>query len=96
MHIPNIRRAGAAILAKARAVIDDTPDSSDLEIIFVQHEELPNQGTMVRGSTGRAWELVFTPRQRDWRYWLRKPLVCRCCLSCLGTGTFRPLGISGY
>lgn len=55
-----IRWAGAAILTKARSAIDDGSKTPRLEIIVVQHEELPDEGTLVRGS--RAWELVFPPR----------------------------------
>ena len=63
-HAQRIRDAGDAILSRARSNIDGERSSGNLpnlKIIVVQHEESPEDGTMVRGS--KAWELVYAPRQ---------------------------------
>jgi nicotinamidase-related amidase len=65
-HARRIREAGDVILAKAREAIDRARANGqrpELEIVIVQHEEKPEDGTMIRGS--KPWELVFTPRQSD-------------------------------
>ncbi|KIM96859.1 hypothetical protein OIDMADRAFT_58410 [Oidiodendron maius Zn] len=65
-HAKRIREAGDAILTKAREAIDKARANgqhSDLEIVIVQHEEKPEEGTMIRGS--KSWELVFAPREGD-------------------------------
>lgn len=65
-HAKRIREAGHAILTQAREIIAKASangQQSDLKIVFVQHEEKPEDGALVRGS--RAWELVFRPREGD-------------------------------
>ncbi|KAK4032706.1 Isochorismatase-like protein [Parachaetomium inaequale] len=62
-HAARIRAAGDKILSVARAVLDGrgaSPPSPGL-IVFVQHEEKPEDGTLVRGS--EPWKLVFEPRR---------------------------------
>lgn len=62
-HAARIRGAGSALLDRARAAIDESYPSSNLEIIIVQHAENPDDNpdaTMIKGS--KAWELVFPPR----------------------------------
>jgi len=62
-HAERIRGAGTTILQKARQAIDSACDEgrvADIEIVFVQHEEVAEKGNLVRGS--KAWELVFKPR----------------------------------
>ncbi|KAF2817269.1 Isochorismatase hydrolase, partial [Mytilinidion resinicola] len=54
--------AGTSILATARAKIEaarDQSKDSDLTIVFVQHEEKPEDGVLIKGSV--PWELVFKP-----------------------------------
>ncbi|KAH6857398.1 Isochorismatase-like protein [Alternaria rosae] len=61
-----IREAGTSILQRARQAIDTACEQGrepDLEIVFVQHEEVAEKGDLVRGS--EAWELVFKPREGD-------------------------------
>lgn len=61
-----IREAGTSILQRARQAIDTACEQGrepDLEIVFVQHEEIAEKGDLVRGS--EAWELVFKPREGD-------------------------------
>jgi nicotinamidase-related amidase len=65
-HAKRIREVGDAILAKARGAIDGARTNGqhpNLEIVIVQHEEKPEEGTMIRGS--KPWELVFAPREGD-------------------------------
>jgi nicotinamidase-related amidase len=57
-----IRRAASAILKKARR---QSSSSADLQIVFVQHEEPPESGDLVRGTF--PWGLVFEPREGDAR-----------------------------
>ena len=64
-HADRIRGAGQRILDSARKVLDaesGTPDTPGTlaRIIFVQHEEKPDDGPLVRGS--EPWKLVFEPR----------------------------------
>lgn len=62
-HAARIRSAGEAILSVARKVVDSyrtKQEKSPSIIVFVQHEETPESGALVRGST--PWELVFNPR----------------------------------
>ncbi|KAH8731114.1 Isochorismatase-like protein [Phaeosphaeriaceae sp. PMI808] len=66
-----IREAGQAILTNARAALERARGNGqkpDLYIVFVQHEEDPEAGTLVRGS--KPWELVFNPREDDNAEWL--------------------------
>ena len=59
-HAQRIRDAGTALLAKARAFIkQSTGEQSSLSIVFVQHEEPPDEGSLQPGNHG--WELVFPP-----------------------------------
>ncbi|KAF2095012.1 Isochorismatase hydrolase [Rhizodiscina lignyota] len=66
-RIPDASRicdAGTALLDRARSYIDKGRSNgapSDLEIVFVQHEE--TDGTLIKGS--KPWELVFKPREED-------------------------------
>ncbi|KAL1797059.1 hypothetical protein ACET3X_005599 [Alternaria dauci] len=65
-HAERIRAAGSSILQRARSAIDSASKQgrvSELEIVFVQHEEGAEKGALVRGS--KAWELVFQPRDDD-------------------------------
>ena len=55
-HAERINVAGKAILAAARM-----QQGAPQIIIFVQHEEQPEDGPLVRGSD--PWKLVFEPRE---------------------------------
>lgn len=62
-HAARIRSAGDEILSVARKIIDSyrvRQEKSPSIIVFVQHEETPESGPLVCGST--PWELVFNPR----------------------------------
>lgn len=52
-HAERIRRAGAEILSSVRG-IEANPQPV---IVFVQHEESPDSGPLVKGSD--PWKLVF-------------------------------------
>ncbi|KAF2633151.1 Isochorismatase hydrolase [Macroventuria anomochaeta] len=61
-HARRIRDAGASILDKVRANIDEAQSRGEapgLEIIVVQHEETRDKGNLQLGT--RAWQLVFPP-----------------------------------
>ena len=61
-RIPDSERittAGRQILSAARGVANPSTGTPEL-IIFVQHEEKPEDGPLVRGST--PWGLVFEPQ----------------------------------
>ncbi|KAK4247475.1 Isochorismatase-like protein [Corynascus novoguineensis] len=61
-HASRIRSSGEKIISAARAALQaqENNTASRLKtIIFVQHEEAPENGTMVRGSD--PWKLVFEP-----------------------------------
>ncbi|KAG7284563.1 hypothetical protein NEMBOFW57_010941 [Staphylotrichum longicolle] len=58
-HSARIKAAGEKILAAARAT-KNIPQSGPSTIVFVQHEEKPESGSLVRGS--EPWQLVFEPR----------------------------------
>lgn len=63
-HAERIRTAGDKILVAARDIIDsyrNTNQESPSIIVFVQHEEKPEQGTLVRDT--EPWKLVFEPRE---------------------------------
>jgi nicotinamidase-related amidase len=65
-HASRVRDAAAAILAKARNQINSARTNGEnlpAIIVFVQHEERPDQGSLVKGSP--LWELVFKPRKDD-------------------------------
>ena len=65
-HASRVCSAGQSILEKARAKTDLVRlegNQSPTVIVFVQHEEKPGDGPLVRGS--RPWELVFRPREKD-------------------------------
>jgi nicotinamidase-related amidase len=65
-HAERIRGAGTRILRRARQAIDSDSEHGrgpDLEIVFVQHEEVAEKGPLVKGS--KPWELVFKPRDND-------------------------------
>ena len=60
-----IRTAGNRILSTARAILDrcradKTGSPPPALIVFVQHEEEPESGPLVRGT--EPWKLVFEPR----------------------------------
>ena len=63
-HADRICSAGEKILSAARGIIDqyrETQKQSPSVIIFVQHEEKPDDGTLVRDT--EPWRLVFEPRE---------------------------------
>lgn len=63
-HAERLCSASEKILAAARGVIDSyrsKDQRSPSVIVFVQHEERPDEGTLVRGT--EPWKLVFEPRQ---------------------------------
>jgi nicotinamidase-related amidase len=65
-HAERIRHAGAQILARSRAAIEQSrtlDQQPGLEIVIVQHEDRPGAGTLAKGS--RPWALVFEPRGGD-------------------------------
>ena len=57
-HAERVKKAATQILASARQVIAKDTNKSDI-IVFVQHEETPESGPLVRGS--EPWKLVFEP-----------------------------------
>lgn len=62
-HAARIRSAGDKILSTAREIVDSYRTSrkqSPSIIVFVQHEEIPDNGTLLRGA--EPWKLVFNPR----------------------------------
>ncbi|KAK3314522.1 Isochorismatase-like protein [Apodospora peruviana] len=64
-HAERIKTAGKKILTAARALIDNKTGPTDRGggmtcILFVQHEEDPEAGALVRGT--EPWKLVFEPR----------------------------------
>jgi nicotinamidase-related amidase len=76
-HAARIRAAGDKVLSVARAVLDGRSASPKClgMIVFVQHEEKPEDGPLVRGSD--PWKLVFEPRadapgERLMSKWTRK------------------------
>jgi nicotinamidase-related amidase len=65
-HAERIRGAGTRVLQRARQAIDSASEHGvvpDLEIVFVQHEEVAEKGPLVKGS--KPWELVFKPRDNN-------------------------------
>lgn len=63
-HAERIRSAGDKILVAAREIIDsyrNKAQESPSIIVFVQHEEKPEQGTLVRDT--EPWKLLFEPRE---------------------------------
>jgi len=66
-HAERIRAAGAEILNRARNAVDTSHKNNQpvpLELVFVQHEELPESGGgLVRGT--EPWKLVFNPREGE-------------------------------
>ncbi|KAK4097291.1 Isochorismatase hydrolase [Parathielavia hyrcaniae] len=56
-HAERITAVGESILRTARAALEKETLGG---IVFVQHEEVPEDGTLVRGS--EPWKLVFEPR----------------------------------
>lgn len=62
-HAERVCSAGEKILAAAREIVDSyrvTGQQSPSIIVIVQHEEKPEEGTLVRGT--EPWKLVFEPR----------------------------------
>lgn len=63
-HSERVCSAGEKILIAARAIIDSyrqKTQESPSTIVFVQHEEKPEEGTLVRDT--EPWKLVFAPRE---------------------------------
>ncbi|POS81195.1 hypothetical protein DHEL01_v200406 [Diaporthe helianthi] len=63
-HADRIRSAGEKILSAARDIVDQyrtAQKQSPSVIVFVQHEETPDRGTLVRDT--EPWRLVFEPRR---------------------------------
>jgi nicotinamidase-related amidase len=59
-HAERIRAAGDKILATARGILQGKTENPPTVIVFVQHEEKPESGPLLRGS--EPWKLVFEPR----------------------------------
>ncbi|KAK4113237.1 Isochorismatase hydrolase [Canariomyces notabilis] len=60
-YAERIREAGDKILSAARRIVDSQQDAQPSPVlVFVQHEEKPEDGPLIRGSD--AWGLVFEPR----------------------------------
>ncbi|KAH6844523.1 Isochorismatase-like protein [Chaetomium sp. MPI-CAGE-AT-0009] len=61
-HAKRVKAAGNEILSTARTVLETQRDgtATPAMIVFVQHEEKPESGPLVRGS--EPWKLVFEPR----------------------------------
>lgn len=53
-------KASEEILQTARSIKDSNEKSNSPLIVFIQHEESANDGTLVKGT--EPWELVFHPR----------------------------------
>lgn len=63
-HADRICSAGEKILAAARNIVDQyrtAQKQSPSIIVFVQHEEKPEDGTLVKDT--EPWRLVFEPRE---------------------------------
>lgn len=63
-HAERVCSAGDQILVEARRIIDSyrtEGQRSPSIIVFVQHEERPEDGTLLRDT--EPWRLVFEPRQ---------------------------------
>lgn len=61
-HASRIRSSGEKIISAARTALQAQKNNTAFRlksIIFVQHEEGPENGTLVRGSD--PWKLVFEP-----------------------------------
>jgi nicotinamidase-related amidase len=63
-HAARIRDAGEVILSAARG-ISQTEGAQPPLIVFVQHEEAPEEGPLVKGSD--PWKLVFEPQTNNSR-----------------------------
>ncbi|RSL59264.1 hypothetical protein CEP54_007334 [Fusarium duplospermum] len=63
-HAARIRDAGEVILSAARGISQTGGAQSPL-IAFVQHEEPPEEGPLVKGS--EPWKLVFAPQTNNSR-----------------------------
>ncbi|KAM0416979.1 hypothetical protein ACHAPT_013003 [Fusarium lateritium] len=61
-HAARIRDAGEVILSAARD-ISKTSGTQPPLIVFVQHEEAPEDGSLIKGT--EPWKLVFEPRMTD-------------------------------
>lgn len=63
-HAERVCSAGDKLLVAARAIIDSyrqKAQESPSVIVFVQHEEKPEEGNLVRDTD--PWKLVFEPRE---------------------------------
>ncbi|KPM42186.1 hypothetical protein AK830_g4426 [Neonectria ditissima] len=58
-HAARIKDVGDKILLAARS-LNASPEKPAPLIVFVQHEETPDDGDLVNGS--ESWKLVFTPQ----------------------------------
>lgn len=63
-HADRLLDSAGKVLASTRRQLDGARQAEDRPlIVFVQHEEDPSSGALVRGS--KPWELVFAPRADD-------------------------------
>jgi nicotinamidase-related amidase len=64
-HADRLKGAADKVISTARAVIDaerkDGAKGTSGIIVFVQHDEPPESGNLVKGT--EPWELVFSPRE---------------------------------
>ncbi|KAK3689738.1 Isochorismatase-like protein [Podospora appendiculata] len=60
-HADRIRATGTKILLTARGIVDRNCTQSPFRIVFVQHEQLPGDGPLIKGT--QPWKLVFEPRE---------------------------------
>lgn len=58
-NAPSLLSAAEKIIATARSLIS----TRSLTLVFVQHEEGPENGDLIRGTP--AWELVFQPEEGE-------------------------------
>lgn len=85
-HAERIRAAGDKILVTARDIIDshrNKAQESPSIIVFVQHEEKPEQGNLVRDT--EPWKLVFEPREGV----KEEILVSKTTRKYLGSGVYK-------
>lgn len=63
-HAAELNVAASTILSTVRRIIDEFRQKKELSpflIVFVQHEESPSQGSLVRDT--EPWKLVYEPRE---------------------------------
>lgn len=66
-HAEKLKAAGREILSTARNLTDSDGQDVGL-IVFVQHEQNPENGALVRGT--EPWTLVFQPDEGASNEWL--------------------------